>query len=524
MNLQFMRIDFENARKGLLLAFALGFVIRLVPEILSYPSPIGFDTIYYAWRIKTGVVWSNWSQVFSTWLLYGVLVPVYNVVRGDPFLLLKLAAPFLFGLSACGVFYFARKALGWSVKKGLFAAVLFCFQMAVLRISWDLYRNILGLGVLLFALPWIKNGVNSVEELAVFVLLSVLVVFSHEYASVILFVAVFAVALGGFLKGAKVDVLKVLMAACPALVLFLASFYFSRFPVPSAAVTNVISVYDTSGHYVRLFSFFTNYLTVYDPVQYYPTYLNLVSSVVSLFALLYLVVLPLVLVGFFRDRVLDSWTVLLLFGAFGAVVTPLFALDLWDRWMLMLVYPFTFYAVNGAARVLNSKGGKVTPDCRWLRRMKLGGRTVKALLILSVFLGMVFMVTPLFDGRAGPFGLPTTDSYMPSTMQSNTLPLVDVDGTIKAMRWLDSQMDNSSALLSQHVFFRWAQLYLSGGHTIVYFMDDVEGAVHVALQRGFSRLYLVWWNMNLGWYGFTVPGGFSAVFSSGRVSVFEYFG
>jgi hypothetical protein len=156
--------------------------------------------------------------------------------------------------------------------------------------------------------------------------------------------------------------------------------------------------------------------------------------------------------------------------------------------------------------------------------MKLGRAAAKTLLILSVFLGLIFMVTPLFDGRVGPLGLPTTVSYVPSTMQSNSLPLVDVDGTTKAMRWLDSRMDNCSALLSQDVFFRWAQLYLSTVHTIVYFANDVKGAIYAALQRGFDRLYLVWWNVNIGWYGFTVPSGFSVVFSSGRVSVFEYFG
>jgi len=96
--------------KALGLAFFAGFVIRLVPEVLSYPHPIGFDTVYYAWRIRSGVVWYNWSEFFSSWLLYGILVPVYSFVRGDPFVVLKAAAPLLFGLNACGVYYFAKRA------------------------------------------------------------------------------------------------------------------------------------------------------------------------------------------------------------------------------------------------------------------------------------------------------------------------------------------------------------------------------------------------------------------------------
>ena len=48
-------------KKGLLLSFILGFIIRLIPEILSYPDPIGFDTIYYATKISKGIIWSDWS-------------------------------------------------------------------------------------------------------------------------------------------------------------------------------------------------------------------------------------------------------------------------------------------------------------------------------------------------------------------------------------------------------------------------------------------------------------------------------
>jgi hypothetical protein len=42
--------------KALLFSLLLGFVIRLLPEILAFPHPIGFDTVYYAARIKIGPI------------------------------------------------------------------------------------------------------------------------------------------------------------------------------------------------------------------------------------------------------------------------------------------------------------------------------------------------------------------------------------------------------------------------------------------------------------------------------------
>lgn len=270
--------------------------------------------------------------------------------------------------------------------------------------------------------------------------------------------------------------------------------------------------------------FFTNYLTVHDSFQFYSSYFDLVLSMFSLFALFYAVVLPLVLIGFFRDRILDSWVLLLLVGSFGAVVVPFFALDLWSRWMLMLVYPLTFYAANGVARVFRAGGRSVNPGFRWLGWLKLSKRTVNVLLVVSLSLGLVYMTVPLFFGRAGVFGFPTTVSYVPSTMQSTTVPLVDVDGTVRSIEWLNARMDGGSVLLAQDAFFYWSRLYLDGGRSLVYFKSDVLGAVDLAFQRGFSRVYLVWWSVDIGWYGLTVPEGFVSVYSSGRISVFEFVG
>jgi hypothetical protein len=514
-----------SGAKALGLAFFVGFVIRLVPELLSYPYPIGFDTVYYAWRISGGVVWYNWSEVFSTWLLYGILVPVYDIVRGDPFMVLKVAAPLLFGFDVSSVYYFAKRALKWASRKALLCSLVFSFQVAALAISWDLYRNLLGLGVLLFALPLLKDVGKSARAFLFFVLLSVLVVFSHELVTIVLFAVVFVVASSSFLKGAKVVALKVIAAVTPALALFLGEIFLVMFPVSySVPGPNVIWAYQPVGHYTGALFFFTNYLGVSDTVQSYSSYSALFSNVASLFVLLFLFVLPLVLIGFFRDGILDGWVGLLLVGGFGALVVPWFALDLWSRWMLMLVYPFTFYAVNGIGRVVHAGGLSVSPPWRRLNWLKVSKRAVKGLLVVSFCLGSVFMACPLLFGRFGLVDLPTTVNYLPSTMQSNSLPLIDVDDAVNALKWVNTQMNSSSAFLAQNAFYFWSLLYLNDTRTIVYFANDFVGAIQVAHLHGFSVMYFVWWNTNIGWYGITVPSYFATLKDFGRISVYSYGG
>lgn len=519
-----MHVSLQNIsfRKSFFLALVSGFMVRLIPEVLSYPYPIGFDTIYYAWRIESGVVWHHWSQAFSTWLLYGILVPVYNIVSVDPFLLLKLMAPLLFGFNACGIYYFATRAFGWTTKKSLLAALFFSFQIAALAISWQYYRNMLGLGILLFTLPLIHKGLKTRIELMLFTLLSILVVLSHELAPVILFAVVLGIVARKFsTTEEKMNIVKILVATLPAFAVFLISAYLVT-PVSMFTQKNVIVVHQSIGHYEGSFFFFTNYLMVYDTVQHYPTYLDLVSHVFSLFSVFFVVVLPFVLIGFFRDKVLDGWSILLLVGSFGALITPFFALNGWHRWMRMLVYPFTFYAVNGVERVLHSTSESVTPAFQRLKWIKLSKKTAKLLLILSFSLGSLFLATPLFSGKAGLFGFPTTTSYLPSSMLSNTVPVQDVDGVVNAMKWLNKEMSDASALLVHDAFLSWAELHLDSTHVKVYFKNDIEGAMNTALEKGFDTVYFVWWNENIGWYDLNVPKDFMAVFSSGRITVFEH--
>jgi len=516
-----MRLDLQHIgfRRGLFLAFVFGFVVRLVPEVLSFPYPIGFDTVYYAARMKSGVVWYHWSSLFSTWLVYAILVPLYSLTKVDPFLLLKVVGPLLYGGTAAGIYYFACEGLNWSVKKCLFASVFFVFQLAALGISWHFYRNMLGLMLLLFALPFFKKT-ESWREIALLAAVSLLVMFGHEYASVAILAIVLGLVASRFLKKEKMPY-RVLIAIFPAFIVFFGSIYFRIFPASFRVATNVIRVNDMVNPRPGGLFFLVDYLGVATPIQNYASYFELASHVVSLFALLYLVWLPLVLVGFFRDKILDGWTILLLIGSFGCLIVPFSALDLWHRWMLMLIFPFTFYAVNGFWKVLKSRDTWVASGLRWMSWMKISRKSAIGISGVTVLLGSLFMTWPLISGRYGLFGASTTWKYFPSTMQSSSVPLQDTEGIVKAIEWLDEHVTDGSAVLVHDVFFFWSELYLDEDHTVILFTSNLEAALSLALENGFSSAYFVWWNENIGWYGFTVPSDFVSVFESGRISVFQ---
>ncbi|MBS7646796.1 hypothetical protein KEJ24_03040 [Candidatus Bathyarchaeota archaeon] len=494
---------------GMLTCFSVGFAVRMVPELLAFPYPIGFDTVYYAAFMKSGVIWPHWTAFFTTsWLFPAISVSLYKVVGGDPFMLLKVLAPLLFGLNVAGIFWLARKMLDWDVRTSLLTGLFFTVQLASLRISWDLLRNLLGLGFLLFTLSFIKS-LDKRRSFLCFVLFSLFSVFAHEYAAVTLTFLVSGSILWSLFKGEDLaKSRRLFFAFLPTLVVFLAGLYLRFFPIRYRIETNVIDAGDAVYASVGKFFFLTNYLSVRTSVDMYASYFDITLSVAMLFCLLYLSYIFLVWKGFFKNRILSLWTFLLSVGAFGCLVFPFCALQYWHRWMFMLVYPFMFYAVNGMKK------------CRqWCTGLRFATRKVLGMSCITVLLGCVYLATPVLMStvNVGLFSFNPVNKYFSF---APTVPYQDVDSVADAMVWLDKNLGANDCLLIHHAFLFWGQLYLSRSHTLIHFENDLNMAVNKAYELGFSRVYFVWWNEPIGWYGITVPDDFIRLKDFCRISVY----
>jgi hypothetical protein len=506
-------------RKALIVCLSIGFLVRLIPELLAFPLPIGFDTIHYAAVMQSGVVLAHLSNFFTTsWLFYGLIVPLYSLLQVDPFLILKIIAPLLFGLNVAGVYWFSRKSLGWNMRIGLFAGLFFALQLASLRISWDLLRNSLGLGILLFTLSYIDE-VNSRRGFVLFVLLSLLSVFAHEYAAVTLIVVVSGLLVWRFAKR-KLDSssIRLELAILPALLVFLVGMILQFYPGRYVAETNIIKAGDALAAEVGGFSFMVDYLNIQSSVDSYASYSNLALNVSLLFVVLFVPYILLVLRGYFRNGVLNLWTGFLSIGAFGCLLFPFAALEYWHRWMFMLVYPFTFYAVSGFVRLPSKFHEKSTNSSFWF-----SNRKAATMFMLTLSLGLVYLVTPVLMTYVSA-SLPAVSGTNLYFSTSPTVPYEDVNSVVEAMGWLNNRLNQVSCVTLHHSFLRWGELYLDKSHAIVHFEIDINSAVNTGFQKGFSNVFFVWWNEPIGWYGISVPESFVRVQDFDRISVYEYQG
>ncbi len=520
MNLSFnssLSINKLGDYKLLGLCLSLGFLIRLVPEVLAYWTPIGFDTIYYGYVMKAGIILPHLSSFFtSTWLLSALIVPAYSLIQGDPFLILKITGPLLFGLNVAGVYWFSRKMLGWSPLMGLAAGVFFALQLASLRISWDLLRNTLGLGVLLFALSYVKE-VDTKRGFALFTGLSLLAVFAHEYAAVILLFTVGSLFAWKLVKKQLNRNYKLLaLGLLPALSVFIVGLLLRINPIHYGSTSNVITASDTISGTSGLF-FLTNYLQVQNSIDYYSSYWMLALNVILLFTVLFVPYIYLVKKGYFKNGILTSWTVLLLVGAFGCLIMPFFALQYWHRWMFMLVYPFTFYAIYGIAKIVAKSSATGKP----LLSAFFSNKKASGMILLTIGLGVAYLFTPITMMYANK-SIPNMTATQVYFSTDPAVPYQDEQNVVLAMDWINQNASPDSCVILQHHFLEYGRLYVSSSESVVHYDLDVDQAVNKASESGYNTVYFVWWNTPIGWNETPVPTGFVSVADFGRISVYSY--
>jgi len=503
-------------QKALILAFAVGFIIRLVPELLSFPNPIGWDTIYYAYRIHDGVLFGFWDTVYSSWMIYGILIFLGNLTRLEPFIILKIVAPLLYGGTSTGIYFLASNKLNWSPPKSLLASAFFVFSIASLAISWQFYRNIFGVMILLFALPFIKNNI-SWKTTAGLSILGLLIAWGHELVALSLFFIIFGMVILNVIRKEKIPY-KLFVVIIPAILIFFGNYLWIS-PYAVEYPTNLIWLNDSIWAHPSNIFFLTDYLSVSTPIESYTSYYDLIFQVSSLFLTLYLISLPLIIIGYFKDRTLNLWTTLLLIGSLDCLIIPFASLLLWARWMLMLTIPFTFFATNGLWKATKSLEGIKFP--KFPSWVKVTNKIAIVLFALSLIFGVLFVSWPQTDNGYGLINWPGTPKYFPSTMQSSSIPLRDTESVTEAYQWLNNNMDQNSTLIVHDVFEFWTLLYLDQNHIAILFDNNFKAATNQAINMGSKTIYTIWWNQNNNQYNLTISDKWTTAHNSGRITIYQ---
>src|SRR5712691_4166521 len=170
-----------------LAALLIPLVLRAIPEIISGPYPIGWDTI--AFYVPSTLDWAVGKDgllfmIGEAPLLYMITVPVYLVSRVDPVWIFKVLGPVLYGCMIYALFRLLRLGLSWTDRLAFTGSVLTSLYFVTLRISWDLFRNELGLIFVLLSIPLLAKPRDRRSTLTLVGLVA-LAVASNQFAGVI---------------------------------------------------------------------------------------------------------------------------------------------------------------------------------------------------------------------------------------------------------------------------------------------------------------------------------------------------
>ena len=132
-----------------LVSGAIAFLVRLVPELAYSNYILGYDTVEYVAHLKD---FAASPSLFGVYYWFGGLrrVPplldwlLYPFARlADPVMVFKLYAPAVYSIVVALTVCYGTKLMGLRGKTGIALGVAASFSLLMLRLSWDLMKQLL---------------------------------------------------------------------------------------------------------------------------------------------------------------------------------------------------------------------------------------------------------------------------------------------------------------------------------------------------------------------------------------------
>jgi len=474
-------IELIRRHKLALAAFLVPLCIRIIPEILSGPYPVGWDFIAY--YIPNTIDMASgrmnlWEIITSAPTLYVIALPVYLLTKANLVLIFKVLGPILYGFLGWSIFRFCQRRLHWTGNKALYGVLFISGYFVMMRISWDAYHMELGLALFLLAESIIRTPA-SVRSTPGRVSLLSLAVLSNQLVGFIVIGTQLTILLRPSIRrNLGLAILQFLPVALYLLILY------ATMRTPLGPGLSIVGS---------------------------ATNLSILTSNLAFLAYAYVFIIPLLLFGTkLRERlVFAPWVTACGVGLLLSSLPGHVLQDIGYRWVLLLSLPLLILAYEGYSK-LRTSGAFSTRN--WG-----GALRVVVLVCLS---GSAILYAVLPAQSALPF-YTMFPQYVPSSMVQSSLPSSDYSNVVNAMLWVDSHLSSDSVLITQQAFYGWARSYLSPDKQVVNSLLTPPTSV-IGETGSYTHVYTVWWIEGTGWFQGSFPMGAKPLASFGDLAVYEY--
>ena len=459
----------------LLAAFFIPLAIRSVPEILSWPYPLGYDTINMFTQIESGRFLLSGPLLFVQSQLFYTFETLAYWAIGDFSVVVKIFGPFLMASVSVMMFLYAKRGLGWSGPKSFLVSFLLAIYFVSLRNSWDLYAQSFGLIFLFATLTILKSSNMSRRYIYAFVFM-LLTVFSHQLVSVILFFILGLEALRFLSKKSFKDFLSTFLSLSLA-----GAFFLFRTYSPTSG--SIIIPSNTA---------------IEPPFAFASTLLGLLIYGYGL-------LLPFAIVGLIKlkDWFLRFWIIWCLGAMLLLITFPSLPLYYWPRWYYLLIYPLLFFAAEGLHRLYQFWSNHKHKTKRLLPKAIAVAYVVLLLSLSGFYMAAIPENQISFFSKDNPYLV-----YFPSSMLQNMLSIKDNPSIVNCFNWIKNNGSTDSVVVMHYALYDLAEIYVPNKIIInvrnspsIYnhlqnqttLVDDMINASSAALNAGNSTVYTVWW-------------------------------
>jgi hypothetical protein len=452
-----------------LMLFIMGCVIRLVPELFAYPYPIGYDVINYYIPVTTNFA-DHWAQISSQFPLYVSFLHLAQIATGlTPHTIVVIFATVTFGFFAVSVFLIARKLLKVDSRNAFFVTAFVIFQIAVLRTTWDLHRDVFALTIMffVFALIYRESEKNGPKNLGwEFILTLILCVLAVSTARIVGSLFIVSLIIYSCIFKTKPVILCTILAL---------SFFTMELFINHNITSNI--VHDTISKMGNGSSVPSNF---YNP-----------KNLLYLFVVVDGLLVPSGIIGFvkLKNGILLKIPLLITVAAsFSWTVFPLNGLLVADRWIILLGIILSIFSAYGISQLVLSI--KIRPH-----RLSNLASTILSFSILGMFITMGILYEILPNARE-PFMLwygvarSYTEHFVPPSMQYNSLELSDNNKIISAISWINKNTQPNSIIIGEKHWRGFMELYLHD-HRTFRFSDDLPALTSGLIKHPVGPVYLI---------------------------------
>lgn len=434
--------------KSLLFFFLLGCVLRIIPDLIAYPYPVGYDIINYYIPLadKLNTIFQNDSFQFYPYLLY----TFKSFIPLNPQGLMISLSSITYGIFSVSIYLLLK---GLNLKPALFMTLFILFQISALRTTWDLQKDILAL---------------SFTFLIIYLILEDRKAYFFNIR-IILFGIIISLVILTLLTDNMIGFLLIISLSIYFAIKKDLKYIISLTIIIISIISFLVVVDNTKND--SLINSINNILTgnIKENENYTPLNLGI------LFIMMNILSLPFIIYGlkYLHELLLYIPLSMGLLGSFTWIVLPYSAILLPDRWIIISGIFMSIFSSYGLIRLFSNYKDK--PNYKILL----------PIMSFYIIIGLFYMILP-YDYAFPIYGIfaEYTHFFVPSTMQFNSIDIVDNKDLSIAIDWLNNHTNPKSIIYGDSYLSGWMKMLLKDKRIFQYnYTKSTGNGIHITLAN-----------------------------------------